>query len=167
MAESIYYNSPVGVLEINCSGNDITQVRFLHKDRGHPEENIQLNSKMSPTLKNCVDQLDDYFSGKLFDFKLSLAREGTSFQQQVWGALVKIPYGRTTSYMALSRSIGNEKAIRAVGTANGKNNIAIIVPCHRVIGSNGTLTGYGGGLWRKQWLLEHEAKFANGVQTLF
>ena len=92
---------------------------------------------------------------------------GTSFQQTVWAALRHIPHGKTLSYLQLSKNIGNKKAIRAVGAANGKNNIVIIVPCHRVIGSNGTLVGYGGDLWRKQWLLAHEAKYCNGVQMLF
>ena len=95
------------------------------------------------------------------------AQVGTEFQQSVWNELARIPYGRTISYHELSKRIGNTKAIRAVGSANGNNNICIIVPCHRVIGSNGDLVGYGGDLWRKKWLLEHEGKTVNGVQTLF
>jgi len=169
MTDSVFYNSPVGVLQINSSGNAITELRFMDKDNKPVTGKIGIvpGQKLSPFLKKSVAQLDDYFSGKLFEFDLDLAQEGTVFQQHVWNELMNIKYGRTTSYLALSRSIGNEKAIRAVGTANGRNNIAIIVPCHRVIGSNGTLVGYGGGLWRKHWLLEHEAKYANGVQTLF
>lgn len=92
---------------------------------------------------------------------------GTAFQQKVWEELTHIPYGETLSYLELSRRIGDVKAIRAVGTANGRNNLSIVVPCHRVIGQNGQLTGYGGGLWRKDWLLKHEAKWAKGVLTLF
>lgn len=115
----------------------------------------------------CMQQLQEYFDGKRTEFELPLQQEGSAFQQRVWTALNNIPYGRTISYLELSKRIGNAKAIRAVGTTNGKNTISIIVPCHRVIGSNGNLTGYGGDLWRKQWLLEHEAKFANGVQRLF
>ena len=169
MTDPIYYNSPVGVLQIKNSGNAITELSFIDKENkpmtGKP--GIIPGQPLTPVLKKAVQQLDDYFSGKRFQFNLNLAQESTAFQQQVWTELVKIRYGRTTSYLALSKSIGNEKAIRAVGTANGRNNIAIIVPCHRVIGSNGSLVGYGGGLWRKHWLLEHEAKYANGVQTLF
>lgn len=169
MTDPVYYNSPIGVLQIKNSGNAIAELRFLDKDNKPMtgKKGVVAGQKLSAIVKKTVSQLDDYFSGKLFEFDLHLAQEGTAFQQQVWNELVKIKYGRTTSYLALSRSIGNEKAIRAVGTANGRNNIAIIVPCHRVIGSNGTLVGYGGGLWRKHWLLEHEAKYANGVQTLF
>lgn len=89
------------------------------------------------------------------------------FQEKVWQELLKIAPGQTISYMQLSKRLGDVKAIRAVGTANGKNTVAIIVPCHRVIGSNGDLVGYGGELWRKKWLLDHEAKYSNGVQTLF
>lgn len=169
MADPVFYNSPVGILQIKSSANAITELSFIDKDNKPVtgKTGIVPAQKLSPFLNKVVTQLDDYFSGKLFEFDLGLAQEGTAFQQQVWNELMNIKYGRTTSYLALSRNIGNEKAIRAVGTANGKNNIAIIVPCHRVIGSNGTLVGYGGGLWRKHWLLEHEAKYANGVQTLF
>ena len=92
---------------------------------------------------------------------------GSAFQQKVWNELTAIPFGRTISYLELSRRLGDSKAIRAAAAANGRNNVAIIVPCHRVIGSNNKLVGYAGGLWRKKWLLEHEAKLAHGVQTLF
>ena len=114
-----------------------------------------------------MQQLQEYFDGKRTDFDLPLQQEGSAFQQSVWAVLNDIPYGRTVSYLELSKRIGNAKAIRAVGITNGKNAISIIVPCHRVIGSNGSLTGYGGDLWRKQWLPEQEAKFANGVRQLF
>jgi methylated-DNA-[protein]-cysteine S-methyltransferase len=169
MNESVYYNSPIGILHIKNSGNAITELSFMDKTgkQNTVDNEIKIIQPVSPVLKNCIQQLDDYFAGKLFVFNLNLAQKGTAFQQQVWSELVKIRYGRTTSYLALSKSIGNEKAIRAVGAANGKNNIAIIVPCHRVIGQTGSLVGYAGGLWRKHWLLEHEAKYANGVQSLF
>lgn len=169
MNESVYYNSPIGILQIKNSGNAITSLCFIEKDHKVPTgmEDIQTGRPLSPVLKKCITQLEDYFSGKLFVFNINLAQEGSAFQQQVWSELVKIRYGRTTSYLSLSKSIGNEKAIRAVGTANGKNHIAIIVPCHRVIGQDGSLVGYAGGLWRKHWLLEHEAKYGNGVQSLF
>ncbi|MEP7163727.1 MAG: methylated-DNA--[protein]-cysteine S-methyltransferase [Ferruginibacter sp.] len=169
MNESFYYNSPIGILQIKNSGNAITELSFTDKPgiQETGESKMVAGQPFSPILKKCIAQLDDYFSGKRFEFDLNLAQKGTAFQQQVWGELQKIRYGRTTSYLSLSKNIGNEKAIRAVGTANGRNNIAIIVPCHRVIGHTGNLVGYGGGLWRKKWLLEHEAKYANGVQTLF
>ncbi len=108
-----------------------------------------------------------YFNGELRQFELPLHQPGTPFQQDVWNLLATIPYGKTISYMDLAKKTGDTKATRAVANANGKNNIAIIIPCHRVIGSNKELTGYAGGLWRKKWLLEHEAKIAHGVQTLF
>jgi methylated-DNA-[protein]-cysteine S-methyltransferase len=114
-----------------------------------------------------MQQLDEYFAGQRIEFDLQVTQTGTSFQQTVWNELCNIPYGKTISYLELSKRIGNVKAIRAVGTANGTNHVSIIVPCHRVIGSNGSLVGYGGDLWRKKWLLEHEAKYAFGVQTLF
>jgi methylated-DNA-[protein]-cysteine S-methyltransferase len=101
-------------------------------------------------------QLVAYFAGRLKVFDLPLAPNGTEFQRRVWSALTKIPFGATTSYAQLARRVGNEAAVRAVGAANGRNPIPIIVPCHRVIGSNGSLTGFGGGLPRKQWLLRHE-----------
>ena len=169
MNESVYYSSPLGTLQINNAGNAISGLRFVNRKGAviMQEDKVVFDKPRSRAIKKCITQLDKYFSGKLFEFDLELAQEGTAFQQNVWNELLKIGYGRTESYLSLSRRIGNVKAIRAVGTANGKNNIAIIVPCHRIIGSNGSLVGYGGDLWRKQWLLEHEAKYANGVQTLF
>jgi methylated-DNA-[protein]-cysteine S-methyltransferase len=111
--------------------------------------------------------LIQYFNGQRRTFDLPLHQPGTAFQQDVWNILTQIPFGKTISYLELARQTGDSKATRAVANANGKNNIAIIVPCHRVIGSNKELIGYAGGLWRKKWLLEHEAKVAYGVQTLF
>ena len=118
-------------------------------------------------LINCVEQLIQYFNGQRRVFDLPLNQTGTAFQQDVWSLLTQIPFGKTISYLDLARKTGDTKATRAVANANGRNNIAIIVPCHRVIGSTGELTGYAGGLWRKKWLLELEAKVAHGVQTLF
>ncbi len=111
--------------------------------------------------------MNEYFSGKRKTFELPLTQYGTEFQKRVWNELLQIPYGKIISYNGLSKSIGNVKAIRAVGACNGSNKVSIVVPCHRVIGSNGALTGYGGDLWRKKWLLEHEAKYEYGVQELF
>lgn len=122
---------------------------------------------MPPMIIHCIEQLIQYFQGERRIFEFPLHQEGTPFQQEVWSLLTAIPYGRTISYLQLATRTGDPKATRAVASANGKNNIAIVVPCHRVIGSNKELIGYGGGLWRKKWLLEHEMKIAYGVQTLF
>jgi methylated-DNA-[protein]-cysteine S-methyltransferase len=167
MNETFYYNSPVGILTIKTTDEMVTEVTFAETEKRKNNIAASAGEPLNPLTKKCVDQLDEYFAGRSLSFDLPLAQEGTTFQQSVWSALLNIPYGRTVSYLHLSKTLGNVKAIRAVGTANGKNNIAIIVPCHRVIGSNGSLVGYGGDLWRKQWLLDHEAKYANGVQTLF
>jgi methylated-DNA-[protein]-cysteine S-methyltransferase len=107
-------------------------------------------------LKACLKQIDEYFKGKRRKFHLDLDPLGTPFQKMVWRQLEKIPFGKVVSYGEIAGVIGNSKACRAVGSANGKNPIAIIIPCHRVVGRDGNLTGYGGGLWRKEWLLKHE-----------
>ena len=118
-------------------------------------------------LKECIEQLNEYFAGKRKVFDLPLNPQGTDFQKRVWAELQKIPYGKTVSYLDIARNIGDVNSTRAVGNANGKNKLNILIPCHRVIGINGKLTGYGGGLWRKQWLLElemensHEGLFGN------
>lgn len=167
--EIIYYQSPIGALEIRSAGSAISDVLFVNSWKGAKvdEAGLSFVKPKSAIIKSCIKQLDEYFAGKRTEFNLHTAQAGTDFQQQVWAALCNIPYGRTISYLELSKRIGNVKAIRAVGTANGNNSISIIIPCHRVIGSNGELVGYGGDLWRKKWLLEHENKVANGVQTLF
>jgi len=132
---------------------------------------VVLNSEEKETdiipveLEDCVIQLNEYFAGDRTLFDLKLNPEGTTFQKQVWNALQTIPYGKTLSYLELSKQLGDVKAIRAVANANGKNPLWIIVPCHRVIGSDGSLTGYAGGLHRKQWLLEHESPYKQ--QSLF
>jgi methylated-DNA-[protein]-cysteine S-methyltransferase len=122
---------------------------------------------MPALVIQAIEQLIQYFHGELRVFDLPVNQQGTVFQQTVWHELLNIGYGKTISYLELSRRLGDSKAIRAAAAANGKNNICIIVPCHRVIGSNNDLVGYGGGLWRKKWLLDLENKIANGVQTLF
>jgi methylated-DNA-[protein]-cysteine S-methyltransferase len=165
---STYYQSPIGVLKISTDNQAITEILFVQTEKNQVDEKLlELKKTVNKILANCIVQLDEYFSGKRKIFDLVLNQSGTQFQLDVWKKLTAIPYGKTISYMELSKRIGNTKAIRAVGTANGSNNIAIVVPCHRVIGSNGELTGYAGDLWRKKWLLEHEGKFQNGVQTLF
>ena len=167
--EIVYYKSPLGVLEIRSNGNAISDVLFINSWKGAKiiEADLSFVKPKSPIIKTCIKQLDEYFAGTRTVFNIHTAQVGTAFQQSVWAELCNIPYGRTISYLELSKRIGNAKAIRAVGTANGNNSVCIIVPCHRVIGINGELVGYGGDLWRKKWLLGHEGKIANGVQTLF
>ena len=165
MAElfTTYYHSPVGILKIAGTTDYITEVSFY--DKVNKTDNKKRN--LPPMLIQCVEQLIQYFHGETRNFILPVHQQGTPFQQQVWSELVTIPFAKTISYLDLARMLGDSKATRAVANANGKNNIAIIIPCHRVIGANNELTGYSGGLWRKKWLLEHEAKVAYGVQTLF
>jgi methylated-DNA-[protein]-cysteine S-methyltransferase len=160
---STYYHSPVGLLKISGTPDFISQVSF--HDTSQKQEGTKKH--LPPLLINCIEQLIQYFNGERRQFELPLHQTGTAFQQEVWSCLMTIPYGKTISYLELARKTGDTKATRAVANANGKNDIAIIIPCHRVIGSNKELVGYGGGLWRKKWLLELEAKVAHGVQTLF
>ena len=154
-----FYNSPVGILEICGTDNSITSLYFIDEE---------LNSEVmsNPYIEKCTEQLDEYFDGRRKIFEINIQAEGTDFQKKVWSELLKIPFGETKSYMEITKSLGNEKAIRAVANANGQNKISIIIPCHRVIGSDGSLTGYGGGLWRKKWLLDHEQKFSDKEKQL-
>jgi methylated-DNA-[protein]-cysteine S-methyltransferase len=169
MIETIEYNSPIGVLKLTCSETAVQSLLFKNDDKNVAPVSNDLNhtEPLLPLTKQAVTELNNYFEGSDFHFSVNLEQEGTAFQQSVWNALTDIKPGSTKSYLQLSKALGNVKAIRAVGTANGKNAIAIIVPCHRVIGSNGNLVGYAGGLWRKKWLLEHEAKHLSGMQLLF
>jgi len=148
---SAYYHSPIGTIEIAGTEKGITGLAFVRPKR----------IKASPVPSCLIDalvQVDEYFQGKRQEFSLNLILGGTEFQKKVWRELLKIPSGQTASYKDVAVAIRREQAVRAVGNANGLNKISIIIPCHRVIGSNGTLVGYGGGLWRKKWLLEHEQK---------
>lgn len=154
-----YYSSPLGLLKIQCTDKYIKTVLFTNQETLANDEH--------KLLQICTRQLDEYFKGKRKNFTLPLNQDGTPFQMKVWDLLYKIPYGKTISYNDLARQYGDLKAIRAVASANGKNNLAIIVPCHRVIGSNQELVGYSGGLSKKRWLLEHEAKHHHGVQLMF
>lgn len=156
-----YYSSPIGLLEIRSSGSHIVSIKFM--------DNADLScctSEPDSILAQCLTQLEEYFKGSRKNFSFPMYQEGTEFQKQVWAQLLTIPYGKTVSYAELSKQLGDIKKIRAVGTTNGKNSLAIVVPCHRVIGSNQQLTGYAGGLWRKRWLLDHEAIFSPGVRQL-
>ena len=147
--EVAYIQTPLGTAQIKGDATGICSVSVLDKE-------VKLSTSISDCLKPAVVQLQDYFKGNRQSFNLKLSPQGTPFQKKVWTALQQIPYGKTVSYLEISKTLGNEKAIRAVATANGKNPLWIVIPCHRVIGSDGSLTGYAGGLWRKKWLLQHE-----------
>ena len=151
--------SPLGFLILKSDGQNITEISFSEND-------IQEQNSCA-VLENCELQLVNYFSGRSFGFDLPLSPEGTEFQQKVWTELLKIPYGETITYMELAVRLGDAKCIRAAGTANGKNPIAIIIPCHRVIGAGNKLTGYAGGIWRKKLLLELEMKHSVRKDMLF
>jgi methylated-DNA-[protein]-cysteine S-methyltransferase len=158
-----YYQSPVGMLKIGGTDTYIAELTFVKSN----DQVVHGAPGISEVMHQCTEQLIEYFSGKRRAFNIPIHQEGTSFQQKVWAELLNIPYGKTLSYLDLAKKLGDVKAIRAAASTNGKNNIAIIVPCHRVIGSDRSLTGYAGGLPIKKWLLQHEFRIAHGVQTLF
>ena len=145
---TVYYESPIGFLEVQTTEGGLRAVSFTLEKNVVEKENIynQLTIK----------QLDEYFKNERTEFDIPLDLEGTDFQLRVWRELSKIPFGKTKSYMDIAKALGDPKAIRAVGTSNGRNKIGIIIPCHRVIGSDGSLTGYAGGMERKKWLLDFE-----------
>jgi len=143
-----FYSSPCGPIELCASSEGITSVLFVDSRQGSVNKN--------DLLSECIIQLDEYFSKERKLFSLPLDLRGTDFQKKVWDKLLDIPFGKTISYLQLATALGDKKSIRAVGGANGRNPISIIIPCHRVIGSNGDLVGYGGGMDKKKWLLEHE-----------
>lgn len=147
--ETAYLKTPIGTAKIEGDENGICSIRVL-------DEEIETTKAVPIELKACFDQLIAYFKRDLTEFDLKLNPHGTPFQKKVWTALCDVPHGKTRSYLEQSRVLGDEKAIRAVANANGKNPIWIVIPCHRIIGSDGSLTGYAGGKWRKKWLLEHE-----------
>ena len=157
------YHSPIGKIKISGTADYISQVIFVNEDAPA----VEISETIPPLLIECTEQLIQYFQGARRSFELPLNQQGTAFQQEVWTELMSIGYAKTISYINVARRTGDPKATRAVANANGKNNLCIIVPCHRVIGANHELTGYSGGLWRKKWLLEHEKKVAYGIQTLF
>lgn len=156
--EHTFLKTPLGVLKISGTANGLRSIIIR-------EEEEAVSDKPPGFLKAAVEQLTAYFSGELTSFNLDLDPIGTDFQKEVWSVLQEIPYGKTWSYFELAKHIGDTKAVRAVASANGKNPLWIIIPCHRVIGSDGSLTGYAGGLWRKRWLLDHENP--NKQQSLF
>ncbi len=148
-----YYQSALGPIRIEASETGLLSVLFIEEGTGaYLLEQGQANDITRLTSV----QLHEYFSGQRQEFNLPLSPMGSAFQQMVWAELIKIPYGHTDTYGAIAHKLNNPLSVRAVGTANGRNPIAIIIPCHRVIGANGTLTGYAGGLWRKEYLLKIE-----------
>lgn len=157
-----YYKSPIGTTEIVGDENGIQAVSLFDENFStepvlNEVERLEVTKTEIPScLQNCVTQLDEYFNGSRTVFDLKLNPQGTPFQQKVWKELLNIPFNKIRTYLEQTKALGDVKAIRAVASANGKNPIAIIIPCHRVIGSDRSLTGYASGLWRKKWLLEHE-----------
>lgn len=158
MADKFSIDSPVGRIHISSEDGKISAIEFRNPilERTSPE---------LPVEKQCTDELAEYFAGKRTEFTFPIEQPGTDFQQRVWNELMKIPFGKTISYHELAVRLGDAKVIRAAGTANGKNNIAIVVPCHRVIGSDGSLTGYAGGMDKKEWLLRLEGSLPRMNQT--
>jgi methylated-DNA-[protein]-cysteine S-methyltransferase len=148
MTATAFFQTPLGITKIVGNEDGISEISITSEG--------EVSVEVSAVLKEAIVQINDYFEGKRNDFSFKLNPKGTDFQQRVWAELLNIPFGKTMSYHDLSKKLGDVKAIRAVASANGKNPLWIVVPCHRVIGSDGSLTGYAGGLWRKKWLLEHE-----------
>ena len=157
--QTYYLKTEIGSLEIKGDHNGLKSVVFVNKVDEKDKKEIP------KVLKESVNQLTEYFNGKRTHFTLKLSPEGTDFQKKVWKQLQEIPFGKTTSYQKMANLLGNPKVIRAAASANGKNPISIIIPCHRVIGSDGSLIGYAGGLHRKKWLLEFESP--SPQQSLF
>ena len=157
MTQIAFLKSPLGITKIVGDANGISEISV--SDEG------EVSVSIPKELEQAVIQLQEYFEGKRNDFNLKLNPKGTEVQQRVWQELLNIPFGKTLSYLELSKKLGDVKAIRAVAAANGKNPLWIVVPCHRVIGTDGSLTGYAGGLGRKKWLLEHEKP--TNQQSLF
>jgi O-6-methylguanine DNA methyltransferase len=152
-----FLESPIGWLRVQADESALLAVDFVESaGAGRAAE----ESGRRPVLTQALAELEAYFLGERTTFSLPLQLEGTPFQRRVWDRLLRVPYGRTTTYRDLAAAVGNPRATRAVGGANHRNPISIVVPCHRVVGADGGLTGYGGGLWRKEWLLRHEHRHA-------
>ncbi len=146
-----YYRSPIGTIKLSYTGKGLAKLVFSDDDIPPTHDDL--------FLQDVFLQLDAYFAGKRKKFDLTLDLSGTDFQKKVWDFLIAVPFGHTVTYLDIAKHLNNPKTTRAVGHANAKNPVSIIVPCHRVVGSDGSLTGYAGGLWRKEWLLDHEKKY--------
>lgn len=155
-----FLETPLGILLIQGDQDGISVIKFVEN------QNKLLETDEVPSdLRDAVDQIKNYFDGTLNEFTIKLNPQGTEFQKSVWKQLAEIPFGKTTSYLQMAKNLGDTKVIRAAASANGKNPISIIIPCHRVIGSDNSMTGYAGGIWRKKWLLAHESPVTQ--HTLF
>ncbi|MEO3407976.1 methylated-DNA--[protein]-cysteine S-methyltransferase [Mucilaginibacter sp. CAU 1740] len=153
-----YFKTPVGIARIIEEEGYIASISIR-------DEEYEIEPAPTSLLQSAIDQLNEYFVGERKEFTFPIKQTGSDFQQEVWDELTKIPYGATITYTQQSNQMNNPLAIRAIAAANGRNHLWVVVPCHRVIGANGSLTGYAGGIWRKKWLLEHEAKVMGVGQT--
>lgn len=159
------YQSPIGSIKISAEENFITEIIFIE-----PTNHLNVsqdNLSSTALIHQCIDELIEYFNGTRKQFTVPIHQNGTNFQQKVWKELYELPYGKTMSYAELAKKLGDPNCIRAAAAANGKNKIAILVPCHRIIGTDQSLVGYAWGKARKKWLLQQEFRHALGVQTLF
>jgi methylated-DNA-[protein]-cysteine S-methyltransferase len=165
MTELYYtqYESPIGLLQIGGTDSYIAEISFLD----NREQIMHGLPGISDVIHQCTEELIEYFAGRRRHFNIPVHQTGTEFQERVWGQLMEIPFGKTISYLDLAKRLGDPKCIRAAASTNGKNKLAVVVPCHRVIGSDKSLVGYAGGMWRKKWLLQHEFRLHHGIQTLF
>ena len=154
MLYNLDFDSPIGIIQISSTQEIVMSISYTDKEI----KEYKMDKDTPDVLIQSYTQLHEYFEGNREVFTFPYAFDGTDFQKSVWTALEQIPYGKTRSYKDIAREIRNERAVRAVGSANGKNKISIVIPCHRVNSINGTLTGYAGGLWRKEWLLQHEKR---------
>ena len=146
--EICYIKTPIGTVKISGNAAGVSEIIF--------NEELEISNRIPEILQECVTQIEEYFSKNRTVFTFKINQNGTNFQEKVWQELTNIPFSKTISYLDLAKKLGDPKVIRAAATANGKNKLLIVVPCHRVIGSDGSLTGYAGELWRKKWLLAHE-----------
>lgn len=156
-SEKAVYNSPIGSMAVSIKNDKVFKIEFL-------DEIQEADKPITTPMRFLFNELDEYFSGNLRDFKSELAPVGSDFEMKVWEELKNIPYSQTRSYKEIAIKLGDKNSVRAVGGANGRNSIPLLIPCHRVIGENGSLTGFTGGLKRKSWLLEHEGAIAEQLR---
>lgn len=159
------YHSPIGAMLIQANEHSISNVQFI-EDQQLSALELE-TTETNPIIHQCIDELMEYFGGQRMAFTVPIHQEGTEFQQKVWKELYEVPFGKTLSYGELAKKLGDPKCVRAAASANGKNKIAVLIPCHRIIGADQSLVGYAWGKSRKRWLLQHEFRLALGVQTLF
>jgi methylated-DNA-[protein]-cysteine S-methyltransferase len=159
-----FYHSPIGAIKMVSSEHCIQQLTFIDPPELEDNETEQI---MPSVIHQCMEELIEYFAGKRRSFTVPIDQEGTEFQQKVWKELYELPFGKTLSYGDLAKKMGDPNLVRAAASANAKNKVAILIPCHRIIGSDRSLVGYAWGKTRKKWLLQHEFRLALGVQTLF